>query len=80
MPSTTQGGRRSRIVPALSGGVVTITRSDADLIVTEHGVADLRHCTLDERAQRLIAIADPRFREALQRALADPAAWTDNGA
>jgi acetyl-CoA hydrolase len=80
LPSTTQGGRRSRIVPALSGGVVTITRSDADLIVTEHGVADLRHCTLDERAQRLIAIADPRFREALQRALADPASWMDNGA
>ena len=77
MPATAQGGARSRIVPTLSGGVVTISRSDVDLVVTEHGVADLRHCTLDERAQRLIAIAEPRFRDALRRALTDPDSWKD---
>ena len=40
--STTGGGRRSRIVERLDSGVVTTARSDAGLVVTEHGVADLR--------------------------------------
>ena len=50
---------------------VTVPRSDADLVVTEHGVADLRGATLAERAARLIAIAAPAFREDLARAWRD---------
>ena len=46
---------------------MTSPRHDADLIVTEHGVASLRHATLAERAERLIAIAAPEHREALAR-------------
>ena len=75
LPADAQGGRRSRIVPTLAGGTVTVTRSDVDLVVTEHGVADLRHATLAERARRLIAIASPAWREPLARALAEPASW-----
>lgn len=62
LPSTAAGGTRSRIVANLNGGVATVPRADADLVVTEHGVADLRGATLAERARRLIAVAHPEHR------------------
>jgi acetyl-CoA hydrolase len=64
LPST--AGARSRIVANLSGPV-TLPRSDVGVIVTEHGVADLRGATLSERVRRLIAIAAPEHREQLAR-------------
>ena len=70
LPSTAAGGTVSRIVATLADGVVTTPRSDADLIVTEHGVADLRGASLRQRAERLLAIADPRHRDGLARRLA----------
>jgi acyl-CoA hydrolase len=66
LPSSARGGMVSRIVPKVSDGVTTTPRSDADLVVTEHGIADLRGQPLGERVKRLIAIADPRFRDELQ--------------
>jgi acetyl-CoA hydrolase len=68
LPSTARDGTRSRIVAELSGGVTTTARADADLVVTEHGIADLRGATLSERAAGLIAVADPRHRDALLEA------------
>lgn len=66
LPSTTPRGH-SRIVTRLgAGSPVTIARADTPVIVTEHGVADLRGCTASERARRLIAIADPAARAALE--------------
>ena len=59
-------GGRSRIVARLSGPVST-SRADAGLIVTEHGVADLRGQPLAKRIQRMISIAATQFREALER-------------
>jgi len=68
LPSTAQGGKVSRIVPTLpQGTVVTIQRNLADLIVTEYGVARLKGKTLRQRAQELINIAHPDFREELKR-------------
>jgi len=69
LPSATAKGeaRRSRIVARLSGPVST-ARSDVGLVVTEHGVADLRGLTLAERRRRMIDIAAPEFREELARA------------
>lgn len=64
LPATAKG--KTRIVARLSGPVST-PRSDAGLIVTEHGVADLRGQTLSRRVQRLIAIAAPEHREDLER-------------
>lgn len=58
----------SRIVARLSGPVTT-PRSDVDVIVTEHGAADLRGASERERAARIIAIAAPAAREGLERAL-----------
>jgi acyl-CoA hydrolase len=46
----------ARIVERLSGPV-SIPRSETGLVVTEHGVADLRGCTLAERERRMRAIA-----------------------
>ena len=63
--STTTKGTITRIVPKLQDGVVTTTRSDVDLVVTEYGVAELRGRSLRERADSLIAIAHPDFRAAL---------------
>lgn len=67
--SSASGGAVSRIVPRLdTGALVGAPRHVADLVVTEHGVADLRGATLAERAARLIAVAAPEHREALQAA------------
>jgi acetyl-CoA hydrolase len=68
LPSTAGSGPQiaSRIVGSLSGPA-SIPRADAGLIVTEHGVADLRGLSLGERARRLISIAAPQFRDELQR-------------
>jgi acyl-CoA hydrolase len=46
----------SRIVERLSGPV-SVPRSEAGVIVTEKGAADLRGCTLREREKRLAAIS-----------------------
>lgn len=45
--------------------IITVPRSYAPLIITEYGVADLRGKTTWERAERLINIAHPAFREEL---------------
>ena len=66
--ATTQGA--SRIVPALQPGPVTIPRSLVQVVVTEHGVADLRNRTSRERAMALAAIAEPASRDELQKAAA----------
>jgi acyl-CoA hydrolase len=63
--SAARGGEVTRIVSRLADGVVTTPRSDADVVITEHGVAHLRGVPLPERARRLIAIADPAVRDAL---------------
>jgi acyl-CoA hydrolase len=68
LPSTSRDGEHSRIVARLDDGVVTTPRADADCIVTEHGIAELKGRTLAERARALIAIADPAFRAELERA------------
>jgi acyl-CoA hydrolase len=64
--SSARDGEITRIVSRLADGVVTTPRSDADVVITEHGVAQLRGVPLPERARRLIAIADPSLREALK--------------
>jgi acyl-CoA hydrolase len=64
LPATAKGA--SRIVAQLSGPVST-PRCDAGVIITEHGMADLRGQPLSRRVQRLIAIAAPEQRADLER-------------
>ena len=69
MNATARRGAASRIVPKVE--LVTALRTDVDIVVTEHGVARLRDLPLDARAEALIAIAAPQFRDELRRAKAD---------
>ena len=64
--STAKDGAVSRIVPTLAPGAgVVTTRGLVRYVVTEHGVAYLHGKSIRERAQALIEIADPKFREEL---------------
>jgi acyl-CoA hydrolase len=65
LASTTPKGA-SAIVPRVD--VVSTARSDVELVVTEHGVADLRGVDDAERAHRIAAIAAPQYRQSLQAA------------
>jgi acyl-CoA hydrolase len=66
LTSTARGGGLSRIVAALGDkALCTLPRYLADVVVTEHGVAELRGLGLDARAAALIDIAAPDHRAAL---------------
>lgn len=73
LPSTTPDGRHSRIVASLEGRPVTTPRADVDIVVTEHGIADLRGRSFSERAVRLAAIAHPGFRDDLLKSVSKAA-------
>ncbi|HYE44679.1 MAG TPA: acetyl-CoA hydrolase/transferase C-terminal domain-containing protein [Caulobacter sp.] len=68
LPASAKGDSISRIVPRLSPGAVSVPRADVGVVITEHGVADLRGLTLDERAQALIGVASPAHRAGLSNA------------
>jgi itaconate CoA-transferase len=63
--STAAKGSVSRIVPKVQGPI-TDPRADTQYIVTEYGVADMIGKSTAERAEALIAIAHPKFREGLR--------------
>jgi acyl-CoA hydrolase len=67
LPSTAKHGMVSRIVPVLDPGAGVVTsRADVHYVVTEHGVASLHGKSLRERAEALIAIAEPKFQAELE--------------
>ncbi|MFC3713013.1 acetyl-CoA hydrolase/transferase family protein [Sphingoaurantiacus capsulatus] len=70
LPSTAKGSSRI-IVPGAGRGPVSLGRADIDIVVTEHGAADLRGRSYDDRAAALITIAAPDHREELARAWRD---------
>ena len=66
LPSTAKGGTVSRIVPMLHPGTGVVTsRGLVRYVVTEYGVAYLHGKSIRKRAQALIEIAHPKFREEL---------------
>ena len=65
LAATARGGTISRICTRLPDGVVSTARADADIVVTEFGVADLRGATMRQRRERLIEIAHPDHRATL---------------
>ena len=72
LQATARRGTVSRIVAELPAGTpVSVPRGDIGLVVTEYGVADLRGRSVDARAEALIAIAAPKFRDGLQEAWRD---------
>lgn len=77
VPSTadTPQGKVSRIMPALpEGTTVTIHKNCTDRVVTEYGVAELRGRSVREKAEALINVAHPDFRDEL-RAVAKRMFW-----
>jgi acyl-CoA hydrolase/RimJ/RimL family protein N-acetyltransferase len=65
MTSTSDHGKRSRIIPCLSDIPVVVPRGDVQFVATEYGVVNLFGKTLQERAMALISIAHPDFRDEL---------------
>ena len=60
------GAVKSRIVPTLTpGSIATDPRSCVQYIVTEHGMINLKGLSTWERAEAIISIAAPQFREQL---------------
>lgn len=67
--STAKNDTISKIKPVLTeGSHVTCSKNDIDCVVTEYGVARLKGKTASQRAQALINIAHPKFREELTAA------------
>lgn len=67
-PETGEKEEKSKIVPLLKrGAIVTLSRNDVDMVVTEYGVAHLRGTNVRERIERLVAIAHPDFREEIMK-------------
>lgn len=63
---TKSGELKSRILPTLNpGSAVTDTRANTHYVVTEYGMVNLKGLTTWQRAEALISIAHPDFRQSL---------------
>lgn len=72
-----KGERKSRIVPYFRpGSIVTVPRSFTPYVVTEYGIADLMGKSTYRRAELLIDIAHPDFRDDLVKAATEQNIWT----
>jgi len=69
------GEVHSRIVPTFSGDIVTSPRSQSYYMATEFGVVNLVGRSTWERADMLISIAHPNFREELIKAAEEQRIW-----
>ncbi|MBC7075165.1 MAG: butyryl-CoA:acetate CoA-transferase [Syntrophomonadaceae bacterium] len=78
LPSTIEikGQRQSRIKPILTpGAIVTDPRTATHMLVTEYGIANMKGKSTWERAEALIAIAHPDFRDELVKAAEEMRIW-----
>jgi len=72
-----EGNLNSRIVPTLKqGAIVTVPRSIVQYVVTEYGIAQLKGKSTWERAEALIDISHPDFRDELVQKADDMNIWT----
>ncbi len=69
MPSLGPKGRSRIVAGPLEA--VSLPRQDIDVVVTEHGVADLRALDVRDRAEKLIAVAAPEHRSDLTARMAE---------
>ena len=67
-----EGIRKSRVVLSLTpGNIATAPRSDMMYVVTEQGIVNLKGKTVPQRAEAMISIAHPDFRDDLSRQARD---------
>lgn len=72
LPATAKNGAVSRIVAQLKPGAgVTTSRNDVHYVVTEYGIAELHGKTIKQRAEALVGIAAPEFRDELAHQAAE---------
>jgi butyryl-CoA:acetate CoA-transferase len=72
------GVLRSRIVPTLTpGSIVTLPRSIVQYVATEYGIVQLKGKPTWERAEALIGIAHPAFRDELAAQAREMKIWLD---
>ncbi len=70
------GAVHSRIVPTLrAGSIVTVPRSIVQFVATEYGIVQLKGKSTWQRAEALIGIAHPMFRDELIRQAKDMKIW-----
>ena len=70
-----RGALHSRVVPYSQGDIVTVSRSQSYYVATEYGCVNLEGMSTWERAELLISIAHPDFREALIQAAEQQKIW-----
>ena len=71
-----EGNVHSRIVPTLRpGSIVTVPRSIVQYVATEYGIVQLKGKSTWERAEALIGIAHPMFRDELTRQAQEMKIW-----
>jgi butyryl-CoA:acetate CoA-transferase len=72
------GNVHSRIVPTLQpGSIVTVPRSIVQYVATEYGIVQLKGKSTWERAEALISIAHPEFRDELIRQAQEMKIWLE---
>lgn len=65
--TTSSGEIKSRIIPTLTpGAVVSGQRAEIQYVVTEYGVAEIKGRNFKQRAENLINISHPDFRDELR--------------
>lgn len=65
LPSTTQDGKQSTIIPSMAGEAVVVPRGSVHYVATEYGVVNLFGKNIQERVMAMISIAHPDFRDEL---------------
>ena len=69
------GAVHSRIRPQFDGDIITSPRSQVYFIVTEYGVVNMEGMSTWERAELLISVAHPDFRDELVREAEERKIW-----
>jgi butyryl-CoA:acetate CoA-transferase len=73
------GEPKSRIVPTLkNGSIVTDSRTTTNYVVTEYGMVNLKGMSTWERAEALISISHPDFRDELIKEAQDMKIWRNS--
>lgn len=70
-----KGNRKSRIVPTFQGDIITSPRSQTCFLVTEYGIANLIGKSTWERAEEMIKLAHPDFRDELIKSAEKQGIW-----